>query len=863
MIDFDFELDDFNEDSTPIKQIIPMILPENENSADEENIQSDSFPEFLPILPMSETVILPRVAIPAMIGKPSSRKLVESLEDEERKFVILVTQREKIKSVVDSESSDGDVTYTDEFMPIGTIAEIVRVLEVNDELLTVILYGKKRVRITDLQDKGLFQYARYSVLEDIRPEESDVEYQALAETLKESIMKIMVLKNEAPKPFIHSVGKLFNPEIIINFASTNFPTLVSQKLSLLLTSDLKQRGYMMLKIANDILSILEFKHTIQLKTRAEMDKQQKDYFLQQQMKTIRDELNGGEGSEYDDLMNRAKNKKWKKEVSEIFTKEARKLQSMSTSSADYSVQLQYLQTMLDLPWNEFSKDNFNINNAQKILDKDHFGLEKVKERILEHLSVLKLKGNLRAPIICLYGPPGVGKTSLGKSIATALGREYVRISLGGVHDEAEIRGHRRTYIGSMPGRIIKSLIKAKTSNPVMVLDEIDKLASDYKGDPSAALLEVLDPEQNNTFHDNYLDIDYDLSQVLFVATANNVSDIPFPLRDRMEMIEVGGYIIEEKLQIAQRHLLPKSLKRLGLTKTDIKISAKVLTELIEKYTRETGVRQLDKRINEVIRKAVKAEVMLREKSDSMEEHFTPSTITSSILAEYLGTPVYKKDLYEGNKYAGVVTGLAWTSVGGEILTIESAVSPSKNGRMSLTGNLGEVMKESAVLALEYIKSHADYYKIPFEIFDYWNVHIHVPEGAIPKDGPSAGITIVTSLISTFTQRKVLPHLAMTGEITLRGKVLPVGGIKEKILAAKRSGIKNIILCEDNRKDIEEIKDIYLEGLNFIYVREISEVIASSLSDKLVEHPINFAERIKTLQATNVNNTKKGKNSSES
>ena len=568
----------------------------------------------------------------------------------------------------------------------------------------------------------------------------------------------------------------------------------------------------------------------------DIDKQQKDYYLQQQIKVIKEELQGGEDLEVEELLKKAKAKKWSKEVGDIFEKEVSKLQRMSAQSPDYSVQIQYLETILDLPWGECTEDNFNLKNAEATLNKDHFGLDKVKERILEHLAVLKLKGDMRSPIICLYGPPGVGKTSLGKSVADALNRKYVRISLGGLHDEAEIRGHRRTYIGAMPGRIIKGFLKAGSSNPVFVLDEVDKLAMDYKGDPSSALLEVLDPEQNNTFHDNYLDIDYDLSKALFIATANNVGDIPAPLRDRMEMIEVSGYILEEKVEIAMRHLVPKEIANHGLKKSQVKISRKTIAALIDGYTRESGVRQLEKTIASLLRKVARKVA----DEDAVAEGGSPITIAPNDLKEYLGSPRFLSEQYEGNDNAGVVTGLAWTSVGGETLLVESAISPARTaGKLTITGNLGDVMKESAILAMEYIKSHSSLYDIPADLFECWNVHIHVPEGAIPKDGPSAGITLVTSLISTFTQRKVNPQIAMTGEITLRGKVLPVGGIKEKILAAKRYGIKTIILCEENRKDIEEIKDIYIKGLNFVYVKDIKEVIQVALSDEKVSNPIDL------------------------
>ena len=573
------------------------------------------------------------------------------------------------------------------------------------------------------------------------------------------------------------------------------------------------------------------KQDIQLRTREDLDKQQKEYFLQQQIKNIQDELGTGQDEEVENLRDKAAKKQWNEEVGKIFDRELAKLERLNPQSPDYNVQLSYLQVLLSLPWNVYSQDSLNIQNAEKVLNKDHYGLEKVKERILEHLAVLKLKGDMKSPIICLYGPPGVGKTSLGRSIATSLKRKYIRMSLGGVHDEAEIRGHRKTYIGAMPGRIIKSLIKAETSNPVIILDEIDKLGSDHHGDPSSALLEVLDPEQNNSFHDNYVDIDYDLSKVMFIATANNIGAIPPPLLDRMELIEVSGYITEEKIEIARRHLIPKELENNGLTKDNVKFTPSAIEYIIENYTRESGVRELEKKISKVMRK-----IALEIASDKFTERHD---LKPADIKQYLGMPPYSRDKYQGNEYAGVVTGLAWTAVGGEILFVETSLSKGKGGRLTLTGNLGDVMKESAMLALEYIKAHSHLLNLPEGIFDNWNIHIHVPEGAIPKDGPSAGITMVTSLASALTQRKVKANLAMTGEITLRGKVLPVGGIREKILAAKRAGIKDIILCEENRKDIEEIQPIYLKGVEFHYVKDIKEVLDLALTDEKVADAIDF------------------------
>ncbi len=829
MIDIDIDMD-LTDGSASLKQMMPMILPDDDYSATyDEDIAR--LPKTLPVLPLRDATVFPNVAIPVIIGRDRSKNLLNYLETAPNKHILAVTQKNP---------TEEDPTSVKAVIAEGTIAEVLRVMQVNEDLLTIIIQGKRRAHLDSYTQREPFLRGRYTPIEDYSPGQGDIEYQQLAKSLLETMIRVLIMRGDAPKPFVESLKQLRNPETIINFASNNFPEKMEEKISLLLTSDLKQRGYIAHKLLSIICEQEEVRQQILQRTRHEMDKQQKEYFLQQQMRVIRKEIEDDE-DEATDLLNRASEKKWKESDLDNFEKEVKKLQRMAPQSPDYSIQLQYLETLLELPWQEFTADNFDIGRAQSILDQDHFGLDKVKERILEHLSVLKLKGNLHAPILCLYGPPGVGKTSLGKSIANALGRNYVRISLGGLHDEAEIRGHRRTYIGAMPGRIIKGFLKAGSSNPVFVLDEIDKLGNDYKGDPSSALLEVLDPEQNNTFHDNYLDIDYDLSQALFIATANSVGDIPPALRDRMEMIEVTGYIQEEKVEIGTKHLLPKALKQVGLNDGDIRISRPILADIIEDYTRESGVREFDKRISEVIRKVVKKAALANE--ECIETYF-PVSLKKSDIKTYLGTPKYSREKYDGNKYAGVVTGLAWTSVGGEILMVESAPSPSKSGKMTITGNLGDVMKESAILALEYLKSHAQMYDIPTEIFDYWNVHIHVPEGAIPKDGPSAGITLVTSLVSTFTQRQVLPNIAMTGEITLRGKVLPVGGIREKILAAKRSGVTKIILCKENQKDINEIKPDYVKGLEFVYVTDISEVISHALSNDKVDHPIDLMERVR-------------------
>ena len=634
---------------------------------------------------------------------------------------------------------------------------------------------------------------------------------------------------EPPRDLIFSIKNNKNVLYVVNFSCSNIPSGSAEKQQLLLIGDLKERAYRLLFILNREYQLVELKASIQMKTHEDINQQQKEYFLQQQIKTIQEELGGNINElEIKELREKASRKKWPAEVAQVFEKELRKLERLHPQSPDYSVQTQYVQNIVNLPWNEYSKDNFNLSHAQKVLDRDHYGLEKVKERIIEHLAVLKLKGDMKSPIICLYGPPGVGKTSLGRSIAEALRRKYVRVSLGGLHDEAEIRGHRRTYIGAMCGRIIQNIQKAGTSNPVFILDEIDKITNDFKGDPASALLEVLDPEQNNAFHDNYLDIDYDLSKVMFIATANNLNTISQPLLDRMELIEVSGYIMEEKVEIAAKHLVPKQMDVHGLKKGSVKFPKKTLQVIVEAYTRESGVRELDKKIAKIMRK-------LARKVASDEP--IPTSIKLEDLYEYLGAVEYSRDKYQGNDYAGVVTGLAWTAVGGEILFVESSLSKGKGSKLTLTGNLGDVMKESAMLALEYIHAHAAQFNINEELFENWNVHVHVPEGAIPKDGPSAGITMVTSLVSAFTQRKVKKNLAMTGEITLRGKVLPVGGIKEKILAAKRAGIKELILCKENEKDINEIKPEYLKGLVFHYVSDIQQVVDLALLREKVDNPL--------------------------
>jgi len=776
--------------------------------------------DVLPILTLRNMVLFPGVAMPVVIGRASSMRLVR--EAAHRKTMI---------GVVCQKNNEPEAPDLSDLYPIGSIAEILRVLEMPDGRTTVILQGKKRFVLHELIETEPYLIGRISQLNDIFMRKNDREFEALISTIKDLTVKMLTISGEPPRDLIFSIRNNQNSLYLINFSCCNLLSNTSEKQELLSIDNLKERAYQLLFILNREYQLIELKASIQMKTHEDINQQQKEYFLQQQMKAIQEELGGNINDiEIKEFREKAAKKKWSKAVLEVFEKELDKLERIHPQSPDYSMQSQYVQTILTLPWNEYSKDNFNLKRAQTILNRDHYGMEKVKDRIIEHLAVLKLKKDMRSPILCLYGPPGVGKTSLGKSIAEALNRKYVRISLGGLHDEAEIRGHRRTYIGAMAGRIIQSLQKAGASNPVFVLDEIDKVGNDFKGDPASALLEVLDPEQNIAFHDNYLDIDFDLSKVLFIATANNLNSISQPLLDRMELIEVNGYIIEEKIEIAIKHLIPKLSESHGLPKNQVKFQRATIQKIIESYTRESGVRELEKKIAKVMRRVAR-----RLASD--EE--TPGMITPDDLKEFLGVAEYTLDRYQGNQYAGVVTGLAWTAAGGEILFVESSLSKGKGSKLTITGNLGDVMKESAVLALEYVHAHAEQFGIKEELFEHWNVHVHVPEGAIPKDGPSAGITMVTSLVSTFTQRKVKQNLAMTGEITLRGKVLPVGGIKEKILAAKRAGIKEIILSAENRKDLEEIKPVYLDGLTFHHVDDMMEVIRLALLDEHVENPVRF------------------------
>ncbi|MBW9276665.1 endopeptidase La [Bacteroides fragilis] len=778
--------------------------------------------ETLPVLPLRNMVLFPGVFMPVSVGRKSSLRLVREA-DKKKSYIAVVCQK----------MAETDEPAFEDLHPIGTIGKIVRVLEMPDQTTTVIIQGMKRLELKNITETHPYLKGEVTIIEEEIPSKDDKEFQALVETCKDLTIRYIKSSDTLHQESAFAIKNLTNHMFLVDFICTNLPLKKDEKIELLRIDSLRERTYRLLEILNREVQLAEIKASIQMRAREDIDQQQREYFLQQQIKTIQDELGGGgQEQEIEEMRQKAEHMKWSTEVRETFLKELAKLERTHPQSPDYSVQLNYLQTMLNLPWGVYTTDNLNLKNAEKTLNKDHYGLEKVKERILEHLAVLKLKGDMKSPIICLYGPPGVGKTSLGKSIAAALKRKYIRMSLGGVHDEAEIRGHRKTYIGAMPGRIIKNLIKAGSSNPVFILDEIDKVSADRQGDPSSALLEVLDPEQNTAFHDNFLDVDYDLSKVMFIATANNLNTIPGPLLDRMELIEVSGYITEEKVEIARKHLVPKELEANGMKKTDIKIPKDTLEAIIESYTRESGVRELEKKIGKILRKSAR--------QYATDGFFLKTEIKPADLYDFLGAPEYTRDKYQGNDYAGVVTGLAWTAVGGEILFVETSLSRGKGGRLTLTGNLGEVMKESAMLALEYIKAHASLLNLDEEIFDNWNIHVHVPEGAIPKDGPSAGITMATSLASALTQRKVKANLAMTGEITLRGKVLPVGGIKEKILAAKRAGIKEIIMSAENKKNIDEIQDIYLKGLTFHYVHDIKEVFAIALTQEKVADAIDLS-----------------------
>ena len=782
----------------------------------------------LPILPTRNLVVFPGVISPILIGRQSSVAMIEEVMDSNDGTFAIFCQKDP---GVDNPAMKDLFSY-------GVYAKLIRVLDMPGagDNKTAIVQGLGRCHLKSVTQRKPFILGEVESAPEIFPSIDDKEYETAIADMRASAFEFIRNNEEIPDESQFALTNITHPIIAVNFICSNLPFEIDDKMHLLRATDLKERLFRLLKVLNKETQFLKIKHRIHSKTREDLDEQQREYFLQQQIKNIKEELGTGEGSpERKELLEKAEKKKWPEEIKAVFQKELSKLDTLNQQSPDYSVQLGYLQTMVSLPWNEYTKDDLDLSRAKKILDRDHYGMEKVKERILEYIAVLQLRGNLKSPILCLYGPPGVGKTSLGKSIATALKRKYVRISLGGLHDEAEIRGHRRTYIGAMPGRIIKSIQKAGSSNPVFILDEIDKVTQHtHNGDPSSAMLEVLDPEQNNAFHDNYLDVDYDLSKVLFIATANDLNTIPRPLLDRMELIEVSGYITEEKTEIAKRHLVPKELENTGLDtcQPKIKINKAALEKIIEQYTRESGVRQLEKQINKIMRKLAYKK--------ALEGELTTTSLQPSNIEEILGKPPFYRDIYQGNDYAGVVTGLAWTSVGGEILFIETSLSKGKAGKLTLTGNLGDVMKESAVIALEYVKAHIDKLGVDYRLFDQWNIHIHVPEGATPKDGPSAGITIATSIASALTQHKVRKNTAMTGEITLRGKVLPVGGIKEKILAAKRAGITDIVMCQENKKDIDEIPEKYRTGVEFHYVENIQEVWDFALTDELVKNPVDLS-----------------------
>ena len=790
-------------------ELIPLMTPE-----DEEKIKKEDIPEELSILPLRNMVLFPGVVVPITAGRAQSIKLIKEA-NKGNKTIGVVAQKNEA-----TENPTPDDVYQ-----IGTVARILKMLKMPDGNTMVVLQGKKRFKITEIVQEKPYIRAKVKELIEKAPKRKEKEFKAIIDSVRDISLRIIKENPNIPTEASFAIKNIQSDSFLVNFVSSNLNLDTNAKQKLLIINSLKERALETLKSMNKELQRLELSNDIQSKVRVDMDQQQREYYLHQQMKTIQEELGGvSHDEEIEEMRQRAKTKKWSKEIAQTFEKEIGRLQRMNPQVAEYSVQINYLDLLLELPWGEYSKDIFDLKRAQKILDRDHYGLEKVKERIIEHLAVLKLKGDMKSPIICLYGPPGVGKTSLGKSVAESLGRKYVRMSLGGLRDEAEIRGHRKTYIGALPGRIVQSIKKAETSNPVFVLDEIDKLGASHSGDPSSAMLEVLDPEQNTDFYDNYLEVGYDLSKVMFIATANSLSTIPWALRDRMEIINVSGYTIEEKVEIAKRHLLPKLLTDHGLNKTHLKVGKIQLEKIVTGYTRESGVRGLEKKLAKVVRYAAK--------SIAMEEEYN-TKISNDDIEKILGPSHLERDKYENNEIAGVVTGLAWTSVGGDILFIESILSKGK-GTLSITGNLGKVMKESATIALEYIKANLDEFGIDYKTITNNNVHIHMPEGATPKDGPSAGITMLTSLVSSYTQRKVKAKLAMTGEITLRGKVLPVGGIKEKILAAKRANIKEIILCSENKKDIDDIKPKYLKGLKFHYVDEMKEVIDIALLKQKVK-----------------------------
>jgi ATP-dependent Lon protease len=791
--------------------LIPILA-----DGDEDELRNIEVPAILPILPLRNTVLFPSVVMPISVGRPKSLQLIKQ-EYAGDKLIGTVAQKE----------GQIEDPKPDDLFQVGTMAEVLKILEMPDGSTSVIIQGKRRFRMHGIVETQPFMRATVMALNDIIPDPDFPDFIATVESLKDLALKIVKSSSNVPPEAQFAVKNIENPTFLINFICNNTDLSAIEKQELLEFDDLRDRSTKLLAYLVREVQMIDLKKDIQLKVKVDMDQQQREYLLHQQIKTIQDELGGSPTEqESEELLTHSREKKWDSEMQVFFEKELAKLGRMNPAAGEYSVQVGYLETLLELPWNEYTVDNFDLKNAKRNLDNDHFGLEMVKDRILEHLAVLKLKGDMKAPILCLYGPPGVGKTSLGKSVAKSLGRKFVRMSLGGLHDESEIRGHRKTYIGAMPGRILQNLKRAGAANPVFILDEIDKVSSDFHGDPASALLEVLDPEQNSEFHDNYIDIDFDLSRVMFMATANTLSTIHPALRDRMELIEVSGYLIEEKIEIAKRHLVTRQLENHGLKKGSVTFTRDALVKMIENYTRESGVRELDKQIAKVIRRIAR--------KIAFNEDYNKK-ITADEIREYLGVPKFTKDIYEGNKYAGVVTGLAWTSVGGEILYVETSLSQGKS-KFTITGNLGDVMKESATIAFEYLKAHCKLLDLKPEIFEKWDVHMHVPEGAIPKDGPSAGITMAASLASAFTQRKVKKNLAMTGEITLRGKVLPVGGIKEKILAAKRAGIKEIVISSENRKDLEDIKEVYIKGLNFHFVDNVSDVFKIALLKEKIDNP---------------------------